>query len=612
MPRYELEQFAAIRNYTDLSFSPDGAHVAYVTNASGQFNVWRQPADLAPNGEPLMPRQLSALVESAARRAVWSPDGSSILTMADRHGTENYQLYEIPAGRGWLYPLTNDPESRFELGDAPFSPDGRRIAYTSNERSRADFDVMVRDLESGATRRFTEGGYFSAESWSPDGRYLLTVRLNSNTDQDLYLIDVETGDQRHLTPHDGEVKFLPGPWAADSSGFYLGSDRGREFTGMAFCRRDTGEIAWVETPDWDVATMEVSRDGRYLAWVVNEDGYSRLHLREVATGETRDFPELPRGVIAMMRFSPAREEIALLVTRPVAPATVAILDITTGAVRRLTQGALGGIPESEMVEPELVRYPSHDGRAIPAYLYRPQGLAAGERVPVVLSIHGGPEAQELPNYAYTGFYQYLLNHGIGILAPNIRGSTGYGATYQKLIHRDWGGAELGDLDYAARYLKTLDWVDGDRLGVFGGSFGGFATLSCVTRLPDCWAAAVDIVGPSNLVTFTRSVPPSWKRFMQKWVGDPDEDTDELMARSPIRYVDQVRAPLLVIQGANDPRVVKPESDQMVERLRANGATVDYLVFEDEGHGFTKVANSLRAFKATGAWFLQHLGVEESG
>ncbi len=606
MPRYELEQFAAIRNYTDITFSPDGAHVAYVTNASGQFNVWRQPADLAANGQPLMPRQLTALVESAARRAVWSPDGRRILTLADRHGTENYQLYEIPAERGWLYPLTDDPESRFELGDTPFSPDGRRIAYTSNERSRTDFDVLVRDLETGATRRYTDGGYFSAESWSPDGRCLLAMRLNSNTDQDLFLIDVESGEQRHLTPHEGEVKFFPGPWAADGSGFYLTSDRGREFTGLAFCRVDTGEIAWVETPEWDVANADVSRDGRYLAWVVNEDGYSRLHVRDLSTGVTQSFPALPRGVIAMMRFSPARAEIALLISRPVAPATLHILDITTGAARRLTQGALGGIPEAEMVEPEVVRYPSHDGRAIPAYLYRPQGIGAGERVPVVLSVHGGPEAQELPTYAYTGFYQFLLNHGIGILAPNIRGSTGYGGTYQKLIHRDWGGAELGDLEHAVRYLKTLDWVDGTRLGVFGGSFGGFATLSCVSRLPEHWAAAVDIVGPSNLVTFTRSVPPSWKRFMQKWVGDPDEDTDELMARSPIRYVDQVRAPLLVIQGANDPRVVKPESDQMVERLRANGATVDYLVFDDEGHGFTKVANSLRAFKATGAWFLRHL------
>jgi dipeptidyl aminopeptidase/acylaminoacyl peptidase len=191
----------------------------------------------------------------------------------------------------------------------------------------------------------------------------------------------------------------------------------------------------------------------------------------------------------------------------------------------------------------------------------------------------------------------------------VRGSTGYGSTYQKLIHRDWGGAELRDMEHAALYLRGLPWVDPARLGVFGGSFGGFATLSCVARLPEYWAAAVDIVGPSNLLTFVRAVPPAWKRLMKGWVGDPDEDAEMLRERSPITYVENVRAPLLVIQGANDPRVVKPESDQMVERLRELGRTVEYMVFEDEGHGFTKTANMLKALKATAEWLEKHLNYE---
>jgi dipeptidyl aminopeptidase/acylaminoacyl peptidase len=194
-----------------------------------------------------------------------------------------------------------------------------------------------------------------------------------------------------------------------------------------------------------------------------------------------------------------------------------------------------------------------------------------------------------------------------VLATNIRGSTGYGKSYQKLIHRDWGGAELKDMEHAAIYLQSLSWVDPDRLGVFGGSFGGFATLSCVARLPQYWAAAVDIVGPSNLVTFVKAVPPAWKRMMKAWVGDPDEDAEMLREPSPITYIENIRAPLLIIQGANDPRVVKPESDQMVERLRELGRPVEYMVFEDEGHGFTKTANALKAFKATAEWLERHLG-----
>jgi dipeptidyl aminopeptidase/acylaminoacyl peptidase len=221
---------------------------------------------------------------------------------------------------------------------------------------------------------------------------------------------------------------------------------------------------------------------------------------------------------------------------------------------------------------------------------------------VILSIHGGPEWQERPMYLSSGLYQYLLTRGMGILAPNVRGSTGYGKTYQKLIHRDWGGAELGDFKAAAEYLKGLDWVDGDRLGVYGGSFGGFATLSCVSRLPEYWAAAVDIVGPSNLVTLARTAPPTWRRMMAKWIGDPDTEADFMMERSPITYVDQIRAPLFVIQGANDPRVVKAESDQIVDGLRARGVEVRYDVYEDEGHGFTRRANELKATGDTAAFF----------
>jgi dipeptidyl aminopeptidase/acylaminoacyl peptidase len=604
--RYTFEQFAAVRNYGSLTFSPDGRWVAYTTNASGQFNVWKQPVAAGPDG-PQMPIQLTALTDDATRQVFWSPDGARLLTMADRHGTENFQLYTIPAEDGWLYPLTAAPDVRHELEGSPFSPDGKQIAYASNERNPADFDVFVRDLDQGEGRAIvTDGAYYNAINWSPDSRALLVLKLNANTDQDLYVVDVASGEKRHLTPHEGEVRFFPGPWRPDGGGVYLLTDRGREYLGLAFYDLASGEITWVETPDWDVEAVDVSKDGRSLAWLVNEDGWSRLHLRDLTTGEATTFPNLPPGVYSALQFSPDGSRIGLTINRPARPSNVYTVDIATGEVQRLTQSFLGGVPEEAMVEPELIRYRSADGREIPAFLYRPHGLAAGERAPVVLSIHGGPESQERPTYAYNGLYQYLLNRGIGIMATNIRGSTGYGKGYQKLIHRDFGGDDLRDLEHAALYLRSLPWVDPDRLGVFGGSYGGFATLSCVARLPEYWAAAVDIFGPSNLITFARAVPPAWKRMMKQWVGDPDEDAEMLRERSPITYVENVRAPLLVIQGANDPRVVKPESDQMVERLRELGRTVEYMVFEDEGHGFTKTANSLKALKATAEWLEKHL------
>jgi dipeptidyl aminopeptidase/acylaminoacyl peptidase len=302
-----------------------------------------------------------------------------------------------------------------------------------------------------------------------------------------------------------------------------------------------------------------------------------------------------------LTLSPDGRHAALIWQGPQRPPDLYVIETKTGKARRLTDSMLGGLRPRQLIEPELVSYPSFDGREIPAWLYRPKRRG---RVPVVLSIHGGPESQERP--VYMPLYQYLLSRGIAVLATNIRGSSGYGKSFQKLIHRDWGGGDVRDWDHAVKWLHRQDWVNRDRIAVWGGSYGGFAVLSCVTRLPDYWRCAVDIFGPSNLVTFVKAVPPTWKRFMDRWVGNPETEEDFLVERSPITYVEQVKAPLLVIQGAKDPRVVKPESDQMVERLRSLGREVEYEVFEDEGHGFTRRTNELRAFKLSADWLERHL------
>jgi dipeptidyl aminopeptidase/acylaminoacyl peptidase len=323
----------------------------------------------------------------------------------------------------------------------------------------------------------------------------------------------------------------------------------------------------------------------------------------LTTGRLLDLPDLLEGVISALTVSADGATIGFLLNQPRRPAEIFVVDLETTTPRQLTESAYGGVDPAVLIQPELVRFPTHDGRYIPAFLYRPRGSGP---FPVVLSIHGGPEAQELPVYAYSGLYQYWASRGIGVLAPNVRGSTGYGKTYQRLIHRDWGGDELRDFDAAVRYLHSLDWVDPDRIGVFGGSFGGFATLSCISRLPDYWAAAVDIFGPSNLVTFAQAVPPTWRRTMAKWVGDPETEADFLLSRSPISYIDDIRTPLFVVQGANDPRVVQGESDQIVDLLRQRGRTVRYDVYADEGHGFTKRENELKVLGDAAAFMEEHL------
>ncbi len=600
--RYTFEQFTAIRRYQPtLSFSSNGSEIAYVTNTSGQYNLWRQSSTGG------YPHQLTTFDDQSVRRVAWSPDGQTILFTADRDGDEFHQLYRIPARGGWPEPLTDAPQAQHYLSSVDaWSPDGRAVAYAGNDREPSDQDILVRDLDlPEPSRPLSGGGYYFADAWSPDGTHLTATDVTSTTNTEVHLIDLASGETRHLTPHEGEVMYLPGTWTTDGSGFYLLTDEGREFIGLAFFSIASGTHQWLETPHWDVEGVAASADGQYLAWTVNEDGSSKLYVRHLPTDTLMDLPELPRGVMSTLTAARGGDRLAFLLSRPDHPNEVYVLDLAKNALTQITHGFLGGIDPADLIAPEVIAFPSSDERDIPALLYRPVGQGP---FPVILAIHGGPEWQERPEY--DGVYQYLLDRGIGIMAPNVRGSTGYGKSYQKLIHHDWGGGDLQDFEAAVTYLRALDSVDADRIGVYGGSYGGFAVLSCISRLPDYWAAAVDIVGPSNLVTTVETGPPTWRRLDNQLIGDPETEREFLLSRSPVTYADQITTPLFVIQGANDPRVPKGESDQIVERLRARGVDVRYDVYEDEGHGFTKRENVLKEQRDTVEFFEGYLLPQE--
>jgi dipeptidyl aminopeptidase/acylaminoacyl peptidase len=601
MPNAAFEDFAPVRRFQPtLALSPDGSSVIYAANEGGRSNLWRHDIESKTS------TQLTTFTEHAVREVAWSPDGSRLVFTADHHGDEFHQVFVMDAASGDPVALTAAPTVQHHLGMvAAFSADGRFIAYAGNDREPTCQDVMIRDLTTGETDRIvTADGLHFPIAFSPDGQHVGVVRLKSNTDSDLLVVArTGTGEPVLLSEHEGEVKYFPAPWKPDGSGLFVVTDAGREFTGIGTLPVVPGGLEWYEQPEWDVEEVVVSGDGGTIAWTVNEDGYSRLHARSLATGADIAVPDGPPGVMSALRISGDGRRVAFLLASATRPTEVVALDLATATTHILTESAPPATQRIEPVEPSLVRYPTHDGREVAAFLYRPHGTGP---FPVLLSIHGGPEAQERPQYNYGGFYQYLLAQGVGILAPNVRGSTGYGATYQKLIHRDWGGAELRDLEFAVKYLHGLDWVDPQRVGVFGGSFGGFATLSCVSRLPDLWAVAVDVVGPSNLVSFVQAVPPTWRRMMTAWVGHPVDDLDFLIERSPVTYADDITTPLFVIQGANDPRVVQAESDQIVARLRARGVDVRYDVYEDEGHGFTKRANEIKALGDAADFIVAHL------
>ncbi len=586
-----------------VAVSPDGSTVAYVANDGGQYNLWLRPVAGGPA------HQVTTFTEHSVRTVAWAPDGASLAFAADHDGDEQHQIYLVGTAGDEPRRLTSALDRQHELSGMPFSPDGKVLVYAGNDRDESVQDLLVHDLVDGKVRRIASvpGEMASSVAVSPDGRWLLAAIARSNTDVDAAIVDLVDSDSeiRLLTAHEGDTTYLPSGWLPDGSGVYLITDADSEFRSLAVCGLD-GRVITQVSPDWDVEDVVASKDGSTLVWTVNESGTSVPYaVRLDPASEWIDGTRIAiaDGVIDGFDVAPDGSTVVGLFGTGTRPTELVAIDVDSGATAFLTESRPPALLDSDQVAPVAVDYPTHDGRRIPSWLYQPAGNGPH---PVVLSIHGGPEAQERAEYMYSGLYHYLLASGIGVLAPNVRGSTGYGVSYQKLIHRDWGGAELGDFERAVAYLRTLHWVDADRIAVFGGSFGGFAALSCVSRLPDLFAAGVSIVGPSNLVTLTKSVPPTWRPLMASWVGDPEDDYDMLMERSPITYVDQISAALMVVQGANDPRVVKAESDQIVDALRNRGVEVRYDVYDDEGHGFTKRSNEVKAIGDVGEFLVNRL------
>ncbi len=604
MSEYSFEQYTAVRQLSHPRFAPDGSGFAYLANTTGIPNIWWQPSGGG------FPRQLTAFTTQRVTAFEYSPDGRRIALLADVDGDEMYQIYLMDASGGWPRQLTNAPQVQFEL--AGWTPDSRKIVATGNDREPSQTDALLLDPETLEIERFMTGGQYYSAGVSPDGNLLAVSEVFSNTSHRILLVDLRTRAVTMLLEGKGSdaagIRAWPVAWRADSSGLFAITDSGgQDFTGLAFVPADGSGWRYLlagAAAGADVEAAVLSRDGATLVAALNVGGATQLRAWTVAgASETQAAaPELPLGVVKELHVSPDGQELLLAISTPRSITTLWLYDSRSGARRQVEQGMLGGVAEDDMLEPTLIDYPSFD-RDIPAWLYRPRGEGP---FPVLLSIHGGPEGQEQPTYAYAGLYQYLLSRGIGVLAPNIRGSSGYGKAYQKLIYRDWGGDELKDIEGAALYLRGLDWVDADRIGVFGGSFGGFATLSALTRLSEYWAVGIDWVGPANLVTFVASVPPHWRSAMAAWVGDPEEDLEMLTARSPLSYADDLKAPLLVIQGANDPRVVKAESDQFVERLRARGVDVEYVVDDSAGHGPPDRDGMTRWLRTSADFLVRHL------
>ena len=594
---YGFDRYLKIRGAWGASWSPDGRRVAFLTEITGVPQVWEVPAWGGGGAGSGWPEQLTFHDERVSG-AEYSPTGDDILFGMDAGGNERQQLFLLGPEGSAERDLTRDPEAIHYPGG--FAPDGRRIAFTATRRNGTDFDVFVQNLPDGEPRTVWEvSGYHTVSGWSPDGNSLIVSRHHSNVNNDLYRLDLQDGGARLLTPHEGDARFGSASVTPDGNSLYLATDRDGDFVRLARLELSTLELGYLTGDDHDVEEVELSKDGRFLAVTRNVGGYSDL-LFFNGRGGRRPDPEVPRGVVGGLAFSPDSEKLAFTLVGPARNPDVWTMQPPDGEARRLTRSSTAGVPLQSFRRPEIVRYPTFDGREISAVFYEPG--EAGDGASVIVNVHGGPESQSRP--AFAPVTQYLLERGHAVFSPNVRGSTGYGKAFTHLDDVRLRMDSVKDLAHAAYWLRERGH---EKVAVMGGSYGGFMVLAALTEHPDLWSAGVDIVGIANLVSFLENTGSYRRRLREPEYGSLKEDGDFLRSISPIHKADRITAPLMVVHGKNDPRVPVGEAEQIVDKVRENGGSVEYLLYEDEGHGLAKLKNRLDAYPRIAAFLDQHLG-----
>jgi dienelactone hydrolase len=535
-----------LRQAVPLSFSPDGAELLVASNMPGTNQLFVVPGM----------RQLTDYEEAVTGHFL--PDGR-LLVERDAGGNERTQLYVDGE------PLVVDERYKH---DTPHSA-GRTLAYATNRRNEVDFDVVARDLETGEERTFEIGGYAYVAAVSPDGGRIVAERLGERSgDSDLYLCDVASGEVTHLTPHEGVAEFATPCFLGDE--LVWATNEGR----------DTLAVGRIES-EWDL-TCAVG--GGTLAVVANEDGYSRI------SADGSNVPLPGRGVVESPVFSPDGSRLAYAFSSPTQPKNVYVHDLGAGTTEQLTANAA----PAGLVEPELHRFESFDGESVPVFLFTPEGEGP---FPVVVVVHGGPEAQWRPEWHvnYAPLAQYLVSRGYAVAVPNVRGSTGYGKRYEHLDDKRLRLDSVRDLAALHEWLGARPEIDASRAVLYGRSYGGYMVLAGLAFQPELWAAGIESVGISSWVTFLENTSPYRRKAREREYGSLEEDRDFLVEASPITHVDAMRAPLFIQHGANDPRVPLGESQEIARVLQEKGVRCELVVYEDEGHSIAKLSNRIDSF-----------------
>ncbi len=579
--QYTIKDFLEIKYSHTPTINHDGSLIAYLNNDTGTNQLYLYEKSTQTT------TQITSY-EDYIESATFSPVNNQIVFVKSEGGNEKGQLYLFDVATKKITPLTDKPEIKFGFGG--FSHDGKKIVYSSNERNGTDFDILIMDLDNKTSGViFSEGGWCSGHGFSPKDNYVVVSKFDSNVNNDLYLIDLKTKQSRQITNHKEETNYGKPQWLPDESGFYVRTNLEKEFLGIAFYELEMNTFDFKISPNWDVEELVVSDDGTKIGYILNEDGYNNLHLVS-----TKDFNEIhpapfSNGLVTTLSIDGSGNFVCFDFSSSTDPWNVYVWDLVSGKTEKIST-ALCPIPTDIFVEPELIRYKSFDGLEISAFLYKPKGV---ENPPSMINIHGGPEGQY--QAAFTGINQFFVYNGYAIIAPNVRGSSGYGKKFLSLDNIEKRLDSVKDIESLVGYLNENKLVDPEKISVMGGSYGGFMVLACLCFYPQLFAAGVDVVGIANFVTFLENTSPYRRALREIEYGYLDKDRAFLESISPINHIEKITAPLLVIHGANDPRVPLNEAQQVKDKLEQLGRKVELLVYEDEGHGLGKLKNKLDAY-----------------
>jgi dipeptidyl aminopeptidase/acylaminoacyl peptidase len=591
------------RSVTGPAWSPDGRQVVFTTNLTGRMNLWKVAA---AGGWPIQ------LTESDDRQfdAVWSPDGKWIVYEQDAGGGEIFDLYAVSSEGGDAANITNTPD--VSETNPRWSPDGSVIAISARGKDSSNYDIELLNWKSRQIRKLTneqtKNREWGGQVWSPDGKTIYADRANAgHTDSDVYRIEIATGSVENLTPHQGDILYSVSSVSPDGRTLLITSNEKGGYDNVALVDVATKKLTWVTDSKWEAEAGYFSPDGKSFTYVVNEDGRSDLYVADRANLHSAKL-DLPMGINSAVgaptAYSFSGDRLLVSHQSSTQPADFWVYDLSRRQAQQLTFSALGGLDPSRLPASQLVHYRTFDGKIISAFLWVPFNLKRDGSNPGIVLPHGGPTGQTVDSFSKTAVA--LASRGYVCVAPNVRGSTGYGMEFQRANYKDLGNGDLQDEVYAAKFLAATGFVDPRKIGITGGSYGGYMAMIAIGRTPDMWAAAVELYGITDWLTEQKNEEPTLQQYDQSLLGDPVKDRKSYEDASPIKYFKDAKAPLLVLQGSNDIRDPSEEAEQAVTILKQAGKVVDAHYYPDEGHGFVKRENQIDALKRTVEWFDKYL------